>query len=57
MLEEIADAIEWPTQRDRVVAAARGIYRGQPEGVPTWAGYHKAVRFDVAFVPEWMRSV
>lgn len=57
VLEEIADAIEWPTQRDRVVAAARGIYRGQPEGVPTWAGYHKSVRFDVAFVPEWMRSV
>lgn len=57
VLEEIADAIEWPTQRERVVAAARGIYRGQPEGVPTWAGYHKSVRFDVAFVPEWMRAV
>jgi hypothetical protein len=57
VLEEIADAIDWPTQRERVVAAARGIYRGQPEGVPTWAGYQKSVRFDMAFVPEWMRSV
>lgn len=57
VLEEIAHAIDWPTQRERVVAAARGIYRGQPEGVPTWAGYHKSVRFDVAFVPEWMRSI
>ena len=57
VLGEIADAIDWPTQRERVVAAARGIYRGQPEGVPTWAGYHKSVRFDVGFVPEWMRAV
>ena len=57
VLEEIADAIEWPTQRERVVAAARGIYRGQPDGVPTWSGYHTTVRFDVAFIPEWMRAV
>ncbi|MGH3967891.1 MAG: HNH endonuclease, partial [Mycobacterium sp.] len=28
MLEEIASEIQWPTQHDRVVAAARGIYRG-----------------------------
>lgn len=55
VLEEIARAISWPTQRGRVVAAARGIYRGQPEGVPTWAGYRQTARFDVAFVPEWMR--
>lgn len=57
VLEEIAEAIDWPTQRERVVAAARGIYRGQPAGVPTWAGHHKTVRLDVAFVPEWMRTV
>lgn len=55
-LEEIASAIQWPTQRDRVVAAARGIFRGQPEGVPTWGGYGRSVRFDVAFEPEWMRA-
>lgn len=40
-LEAIAHDIQWPTQRDRVVAAARGIFRGQPEGVPTWAGMKK----------------
>lgn len=54
-LEEIARDIGWPTQRDRVVAAARGIFRGQPKGVPTWAGLKKTVRFDVAFVPDWMQ--
>ena len=28
VLEQIASSIQWPTQRERVVAAARGIYRG-----------------------------
>jgi hypothetical protein len=55
VLEEIAREIQWPTQRDRVVAAARGIFRGQPAGVPTWAGFQTTVSFDLAFVPEWMR--
>lgn len=54
-LEEIAQGIQWPTQHDRVVAAARGIFRGQPDGVPTWAGLRRTVRFDVAFVPGWMQ--
>lgn len=56
VLEEIAREIEWPTQRARVVAAARGIFRGQPEGAATWAGYHRTVGFDIAFAPEWMRT-
>lgn len=56
VLEEIARSIEWPTQRNRVVAAARGIFRGQPPGVPTWGGYRQTVRLDVAFQPEWMRA-
>jgi len=30
LLEQIADRISWPTQRERVLAAARGIYRGGP---------------------------
>ncbi|MFM8856974.1 MAG: HNH endonuclease [Actinomycetota bacterium] len=55
-LEEIAREIEWPTQRARVLAAARGIFRGQPEGTATWAGYHRTVGFDIAFAPEWMRA-
>lgn len=53
LLEEVASAIQWPTQRERVVAAARGIYRGQPAGVPTWAGYKRSVRLDIAYLPRW----
>lgn len=52
VLEEIATEIQWPTQRDRVIAASRGIYRGQPEGVPTWAGRGHTVRLDIAFPAE-----
>lgn len=52
-LEQIAITLEWPTQRDRVIAAARGIYRGQPSGVPTWAGYRRSERLDIAFSPRW----
>ncbi|MGV0833955.1 HNH endonuclease [Mycolicibacterium thermoresistibile] len=53
ILEEVAASIQWPTQRERVVAAARGIYRGQPAGVPTWAGYKRIVRLDIAYLPRW----
>jgi hypothetical protein len=56
VLEQISHEIEWPTQRARVVAAARGIFRGQPEGAATWAGYHQTVGFEIAFTPEWMRA-
>lgn len=51
-LEQIAQELQWPIQHDRVVAAARGIYRGQPEGVPTWAGYKQSERLDISF-PRW----
>ncbi len=53
VLEEIASALQWPTQHDRVVAAARGIYRGQPAGVPTWLGYKQSERLDISFPPWW----
>lgn len=53
-LEQIADQIRWPTEYQRVQAAARGIYRGQPPGVATWAGYKSSVRWDVAFAPRWL---
>ena len=53
VLEEIASALHWPTQHDRVVAAARGIYRGQPAGVPTWSGYKRSERLDISFAPRW----
>ena len=53
-LEDIATELQWPTQRDRVVAAARGIYRGQPAGVPTWRAYKTSVRLDISFPPWWI---
>jgi len=53
VLEQIASELLWPTQRERVVAAARGIYRGQPAGVPTWSGYKRSERLDISFLPFW----
>ena len=53
VLEEVAVELQWPTQHDRVVAAARGIYRVQPAGVPTWSGYKQSERFDISFPPWW----
>jgi hypothetical protein len=53
VLEMIAAELQWPTQHDRVVAAARGIYRGQPAGVSTWSGYKQSERLDISFPPWW----
>jgi len=53
VLEQIASDLQWPTQHDRVVAAARGLYRGQPAGVPTWSGYKQVKRLDISFLPSW----
>lgn len=53
VLDELAQRLQWPTQYERVVAAARGIYRGQPVGVPTWAGYRSSERLDIAYPPWW----
>lgn len=55
VLEQIATDLQWPTQRERVIAAARGIYRGQPAGVPTWSGYRRVERLDISFPPTWIR--
>ncbi len=55
-LEQIADAIRWPAEYPRVVAAARGIYGSQPPGIATWSGYQASVRLDIAFAPRWMDS-
>jgi 5-methylcytosine-specific restriction endonuclease McrA len=54
VLEDIAAGLQWPTQHERVAAAARGIYRGQPPGVPTWSGYKRRERLDMSFPPVWM---
>lgn len=56
ILEEIASAIQWPTQRGRVIAAAQGLYRGQPPGIPTWSGYRQTVDLDISFPPPWLRT-
>jgi hypothetical protein len=55
VLEQIAADIGWPTQYERVVAAARGIYRGQAPGVPTWARYKETTRLDISYLPWWIR--
>ncbi|MBX7435452.1 HNH endonuclease [Mycobacterium sp. Y57] len=54
VLENLAADLEWPTQHDRVVAAARGIYRAQSTGVPTWSGYRRSERLDISFPPWWV---
>jgi hypothetical protein len=53
VLERISSELAWPLQRDRVIDAARGLYRGNP-GIPTWAGFKQSVRLDVSFPPSWM---
>lgn len=57
VLEDIASELQWPTQRYRVVAAARGVYRGQPTGVPTWSAYKRSERLDISFPPWWISPV
>ncbi|MGH3677502.1 MAG: HNH endonuclease domain-containing protein [Mycobacterium sp.] len=54
-LEEIAARLEWPTQRNRVMAAARGLYLGQPPGVPTWSGYRETKALDISYPRWWIR--
>lgn len=56
VLERIADSIAWPTQYDRVVGAARGIYRGESQGTPTWAGPGRATYLDLATSPAWLEA-
>ncbi len=53
VLEQIASQIQWPTQHDRVVAAALGIYRAQPKDLPTWSGYKRTERLDISFPLSW----
>ena len=54
-LEEIAKAIQWPTQYERVVAAARGLFRSQPHGAATWAGRGVSERLDLTYLPLSLR--
>ena len=54
VLEDIALSLEWPTQYERTVAAARGIYLSQPEGTPTWTGVRSSRRLDLGFAHWWL---
>lgn len=54
-LEATASAIEWPTQYDRVLSVARGIYRG-PEGSATWAGVGRSQQLDLTHPHWWLTS-
>jgi hypothetical protein len=56
VLEKIAQELNWPSQYDRVVSAARGIYRVQPDGGPTWAGVGKHYQLDLSY-PSWWLSI
>jgi hypothetical protein len=56
VLEQISSELAWPMQRDRVIAAARGLYRGNL-GIPTWAGFKQSVRLELSFPPPWMTLV
>lgn len=53
-MESIAVEIEWPTQFDRTVAAARGLYLSTPEKSPTWLGVNRIAALDLAFAPAWI---
>ncbi|BBX27409.1 HNH endonuclease [Mycolicibacterium alvei] len=55
-LEQIASEIRWPTEYNRVVAAARGVYASQPPGIATWSGYKTSARLDIGFLPGWVRG-
>ncbi|TSD97392.1 hypothetical protein FOS14_15585 [Skermania sp. ID1734] len=54
ILEEIATAIHWPTQYDRVTSAARGLYLSTPPQSPTWLGRKQYARLDLSFAPPWL---
>lgn len=55
VLEQIAAELHWPTQHERVLGAARGLYRAQPPSLPTWSGYRQTIKLDVSFPPWWIR--
>lgn len=52
-LEDMASEILWPTQYERVVSAARGLYLGEPTGSPTWHGRDSTVVLDLSSYSPW----
>ncbi len=55
-LEQLAQSINWPSQRERTIHAARGLYRAQPVGSPVWAGY-KQTQLSLAIPEGWLLPV
>lgn len=53
VMEQLATDISWPTQRTRVLAVAKGLYRVQPEGTPLWLGYRKRLLLDLQWMNKW----
>ena len=54
VMEQVAVQLRWPTQLDRVVAAARGLYRGQAAGTPLWTAFGQTAAVDIAWSPDWL---
>ena len=54
LMERMATELGWPTQLDRVVAAARGLYRGQPPGTPLWSAFGRVAPIDLAWTTGWL---
>jgi hypothetical protein len=51
VLGELATSLQWPLQANRTRRAARGLYRAEPVGAPTWAGYRQTLRLDISYPP------
>ena len=49
LLEQIGSQVGWPVQYERVCRAARGLYRGSPEGAPTWQSRRHFTPLDLRF--------
>lgn len=49
LLDRIGSEVGWPVQYERVCRAARGLYRGSPEGAPTWQSRRTFTPLDLRF--------
>jgi len=49
LLDQIGLQVGWPVQYERVCRAARGLYRGSPEGAPTWQSRRTFTPLDLRF--------
>jgi hypothetical protein len=55
VLDQIGSEIGWPVQYERVCRAARGLYRGSPEGTPTWQSRGTFTALQLERVP-WLEQ-